>query len=164
MRYFKQITALHRFSFKITRQAAGHVVQQLAKQQLKNLKLFKFISMVVLQSLLVFLYNPMKSFFVNRELLSLLPIDIVFTDQTQLSGFLLANLIMAAMGVYLISVSLFVSLNFYAIIVNCSIQVDLIEIDIKQLDTFWSNTSTTSLLQRHLFLRNICQKCQDKDE
>ncbi len=150
---------------KIIRQAGRHTAEQFENQQRKNLKLFKLISLVMLQSFLMFMYNPMKSYIVNRELQSLLPIDIMFTDQTELFGFLIANVVMVSMGVYLICVSLFVSLHFYAIIFNYSIQVDLIEIDIRQLDALWSNkTNKASLAERHLFLRNICQKCQDKDE
>ncbi len=163
-KYFKEIAALHKFSLKISRQADGLAAQHLKKQQCKNLKIYKFITAVVYKALLMFMYNPLRSYMANRELQSLLPIDIMFTDQTQLTGFTIANLIMALMVIYLVFASLFMSLHFYGLILNYSIQVDLIEFDIKQLDTFWSGTSSTSLIERHLFLRNICQKCQDKDE
>ncbi len=161
--HHKRVAALHKFSIKITRQADKLVAEELEKQQRQNFKLYKFIGFLVVKSLLVFLYNPTKAFLVNRELQSLLPIDFVFVDQSELSGFLIANAIMVVMGIYLVLVSLY-TVNFYSIIVNYSIQADLIEADVKQLDAFWSNTKTTSLSERHSFLRNICLKCQDKDK
>ncbi len=160
---YKRIAALHNFTYKITRQTNVLAAEQIAKQQRKNLKLFKFIMFFILKSLSWFMYNPMKAYIFNREFLLLMPMEIMFTDHTQLSGFLIANAIMAVMGVYVVAISLFISFHFYAIILNYAIQVDLIEADVKQLDAFWSDTSTNSLLERHLLLRNICQKCQDKD-
>ncbi len=162
--HYKRIAAIHNFSFKITRQAGQLVAKVLDKQQRHNLILYKVFSFLIIKSLLVFMYNPLKSFFVNHELLSLLPMDIIFTDQTNLLGFIIANLIMSVMGVYLVSVSLFISLHFFVAISNYLIQVELIKVDIEKLDAFCSDTSTSTLSQRHSFLRNICQKCQDKDE
>lgn len=93
----------------------------------------------------------------------LLPIEIMFTDQSTLSGFLIANVFMIFMGVYYgYLASLYVGLHFIYAILNYSMQVDLIEVDINELDELWRDTSTTTVFERHLFLRNICQKCQDK--
>ncbi|XP_037038357.1 uncharacterized protein LOC119075890 [Bradysia coprophila] len=162
IKFNKNMTALHNFSFKITRQA-GSLTEQIEKQQRRNLNLYKLICLVEVSSLLVFSYNPLKSFILRGEYLSLLPIEIIFIDQTQLSGFLMANAFMAVMGVVLVWKSMFIAMNFVASISNYAIQVDLIEFDIKQLDALWENTNTNSLSERHSFLRNICQKCQDKD-
>ncbi len=164
MTQYKRMTALHRFTFKIARQASRVVAEKLTKSERENLKLYKFIFFLIVKSLSIFFYYPIKSYIVSREWRSLLPIEIIFVDQSELSGFLIANLIMSMLGWYLVFVSLFGSLHFYNIISNYAIQVDLIEADVMQLDAFWSDTSTTSLSERHLFLRNICQKCQDKDK
>nr|QGW45436.1 odorant receptor 63 [Bradysia odoriphaga] len=162
VKFNKEITALHNFSFKITRQA-GSLTEQIEKQQRRNLKVYKFICMAEISSLMVFSYNPLKSFFFRGEYFSLLPIEMIFIDQTELTGFLIANALMSVMGVVLVWSSMFVAMNFVASISNYSILVDVIEYDIRQLDTFWENPTTTSLSERHMFLRNICQKCQDKD-
>ncbi|XP_037049690.1 odorant receptor 67d-like [Bradysia coprophila] len=162
IKFNKNITALHNFSFKITRQA-GSLAEQIEKQQRQNLKLYKLICMIEVSSLLVFSYNPLKSYILRGEYLSLLPIEMIFIDQTQLSGFLIANAIMSVMGVVLVWSSMFIAMNFVASISNYSIQVDLIESDIKQLDALWENKKATNLSERYSFLRNICQKCQDKD-
>lgn len=112
----------------------------------------------------IYAYNPIKSFVVNRELVSLLPIEIMFTDQSKLSGFLIANAFMLIMGIYSALASLYIDLHFVAAIFNYSMQVDLIEVDINELDEFWRDTTTTTVLERRMFLRNICRKCQDKDK
>ncbi|XP_037034390.1 odorant receptor 67d-like [Bradysia coprophila] len=161
-KYYKEITALHRFSFKITRLAGNNATELLKRRQRYNLRIYIFIALVEITSVLIFLYNPMKLFIFNGELVSILPIEIVFIDQTELSGFLLANSIMTVMGVYAVVGSLYVGFQFYAIILNYSIQIDLIELDVKQLDAFWGNTAKSTLSDRYFLLRNICQKCQDK--
>lgn len=71
---------------------------------------------------------------------------------------------MSRLGVLAIFGSLFVAWHFYAVILNHSIQVDLIEFDVRQLDAFWSDTMTSSLCDQYFLLRNICQKCQDKEK
>ncbi len=114
--------------------------------------------------MLIFVCNPIKSFIVNRELVSLLPIEITFTDQAQLSGFLVANTFMTVMGLFAAFGTFFMAMHFVITISYYSIQVDLIEADMKQLDAFWSRTKETTLFERQLFFRNICQKCQDKDK
>ncbi len=164
MRFYKEITAVHNFSFKIIRQAGRDAADQLENRQLQNLKYCRPILYLALTSVLIFIYNPIKSFLVNREFLSLLPIEIMFTDQTQLSGFLIANALMTLMGIYATCASLIMGMHFVLAISNYSIQVDLIEFDMKQLDVFWSSMKTSTLSERQLFLRNICQKCQDKDK
>lgn len=158
------MTALHSFSYKITRLAGSDEAKRLKEQQLNNLKICKLIALVEITAVLIFVYNPMKSFIFKNELVSLLPIEIMFIDQNELVGFLLANCIMTSIDFYAVFGPLFVALNFYVMILNYSFQVDLIEFDVRRLDTFWSDPAASTLSERYSLLRNICQKCQDKDK
>lgn len=119
---------------------------------------------MALTSGLIYLYNPIKSLVYEQKLVSLLPIEIVFVDQSSLTGFLIANSLMVVMGLYAVFESLFMGLHFVAAIFNYSIQVEIIECDVKQLDEFWSNSSISTKAERYFLLRNICQKCQDKNK
>lgn len=113
-----------------------------------------------------YMFNPVKSVIYRDkgEMVSLLPFEISFTDQSTLSGYLTANACMSVMGVYAVFIALFVVLHFITIILNYSMLVDIIEVDIKQLDELWRDKRKTTVVERHLFLRNICLKCQDKDK
>lgn len=142
------------------------MAEKLQYQQIENLKLCKLFLFMALVSASIYVYNPIKSFIHNRELQSLLPIEIMFTDQSKLCGFLIANAFMVLMGFYAVIGSLYLGFHFVATILNYSMLVDLIASDIGQLDEIWrvETSSATSIRERHMFLRNICQKCQDKDE
>ncbi|XP_037039483.1 odorant receptor 67d-like isoform X1 [Bradysia coprophila] len=164
LKYFREITALHNFSARIIRQASRQMTEKLQHLELLKQRIAQFLGFSAAVSTAAYLFNPVQSV-INRdkgEMVSLLPYEISFTDQSTLSGYLVANACMSIMGVYAVFISLFVVLHFITIILNYSVQVDIIEVDVKQLDEFWRDHKKTTV-ERHLFLRNICQKCQDKD-
>lgn len=163
IRSYKQLTALHNFTYKITRQASNNVAEVLDKQQRSNLKLCKVITILAVLSLSIYGSNSTKEFIFAGKLVPLLPTDMMFLDQTKISDFLIANSLMILMGLWTFFVILVVMLHFLMLILNCSIQMDLIEEDMRQLDEHWSNPKTSTLRERQMFLKNICQKCQDKD-
>lgn len=111
---------------------------------------------------LIYLFYPIKAFIVDRELTPLLPIEIMFIDQSTLSGFLIANILMIVMGLYAVDGSLYVALHLSNTILNYAMQVDMIEMDIDELNELWNDRTCSSISKRHKFLRNICMKCQDK--
>lgn len=157
------MTAIHNFSFKLCRQSYGEKLSdKLEKQQLQNLQLYKVAFILTLISVLVYVYHPIKLFIMNGEVTSILPIEIMFIDQSKLSGFFIANAVMFTMGIYSSVGALYIDLNFITAIMNYSMQVDIIEEDITKLDKLWLYPTATSVSERHLFLRNVCQKCQDK--
>lgn len=158
------MTAVFNFSFKIYRQNVVKLAEKLESQQMENIKIFKLVVFFGLVTVSIYVYSPIKTFVDSRKLESLLPIEIMFTDQSKLSGFLIANVCMVLMGFYAVIASLYIAFHFVATILNYSMQVDLIEVDINELDEFWHDTTTTSITERYMFLRNICQKCQDKDK
>lgn len=165
-KYYKQIAAVHNFSAKIIRQSNRQMAEKLENLELLKTKLAKFLCFSAVVSTVAYLINPVKSV-INREkekMVSLLPYEITFADQSTLPGYFIANACMSVMGVYAVFIALFVALHFVTIILNYSIQVDIIEMDVEQLDKFWRNDKKTTVFERHRFLRNICQKCQDKDK
>lgn len=133
-------------------------------QQINYLKLYKLIFYLGLLSAVIYIFYPIKAFIDNRELVPLLPIEILFIDQSIIPGFLIANIFMIVMGLYAVLVTLYVGFHLLAANLNYAMQVDLIGMDINELDKLWSLKSTTSTTERHMFLRNICQKCQDRDK
>lgn len=159
-----EIAAIHNFSYKICRQANKQLAEKIQNLQLRNLKLYKASSIVVIVSALIYVYHPMESFIMKRELVPLLPIDIIFIDQSTTSGFVIANVFMVLMGLYAVVGTIYMILHLFAAIFNYEIQVEIIEGDIRQLDAFWRDLKTSTRAERHLILRNICQKCQDKDK
>ncbi|XP_037039489.1 uncharacterized protein LOC119076688 [Bradysia coprophila] len=162
VKYYKALAALRNFNFKINRKAGKHMAEKLNNQQLNNFKLCKLIVFVVLLVEVIFSYYPLSQLVFSGKLVPLLPIEIMFMDQTKLFDYLIANSFITVAGVSAAFTFLSVLFNFLMAIFNCSTQVDLIEDDFQQLDTLWKHPKTTTLVQRHMFLRNICQKCQDR--
>nr|QGW45379.1 odorant receptor 6 [Bradysia odoriphaga] len=161
---YKALAALRHFSFKINRKADRNMAEKLNRHQLKNFKLCKIVVLSASLSYAAFTFYPLTQLVFNRKFVSLLPIEIMFLDQTKWSGFIIATAIVAVTGVWVELVFFSININFLMAIFNCSTQVILIEDDFKKLDAFWSNPKTTNLVERHMFLRNICQKCQDRDK
>ncbi|XP_037039490.1 odorant receptor 67d-like [Bradysia coprophila] len=163
MKHYKALAALRNFSFEITRKAGRHMTEKLDNQQLTIVKLCKLLLFEAVLVEVAFSYYPMSQLVHNRRLVPLLPIEVIFLDQTKLSDFLIANAITTVAGLWCLFTYLSIFCSFLMAIFNCSTQVDLIEDDFRQLDALWSHMKTTTLVQRQMFLRNICQKCQDRD-
>lgn len=85
----------------------------------------------------------------------------MFVDQSTMGGYFIASTLMIAMGVYAICGTEYMGMAFDYLIMNYALLVDILEIDFNELDELWSNTSTSTLAYRHLFLRNVCRKCID---
>lgn len=160
----EQLTAVLKFSFKLCRQTVGKRAETLENKQRFILRMSKWITFFAFLSAWLYIFYPIKAFIEHGELVPLLPIEIMFTDQSITSGFLIANSLMVIMGLYAVSGSLYMGLHFVAAILNYSMQIDLIEFDVKELDELWSNKTKRSPSDRHRLLRKICQKCQDKDK
>lgn len=87
--------------------------------------------------------------------------EIIFIDQSTQLGFLTANIVMAILGVYTVAITIYMLMHFIILVMSYTIRVDILEIDFKELDGLWSDTSTSPEAHRHMFLRNICVKCID---
>lgn len=115
----------------------------------------------VMSSVGLFVVCPFKSYFVDNELISLLPLEIVFVNQSTYSGFAIANTVMTSMGVFAaLGTVLYGALFVYAILMY-ALLVDLIGQDFKDLDDMWAEGSTVPLAHKQSFLKNICKKKQD---
>lgn len=108
-----------------------------------------------------FLACPLKGFIVDKELISLLPIEIVFVDQSNSSGFIVANCIMIVLGsVAALGLVVYDAVFIFAIFVY-GFKVDLMEQDLKDLDEMWADKIIVPLAYKHAYLRNIAKKRQD---
>lgn len=108
-----------------------------------------------------FIYYPVKSYIVDGKLVPLLPTEFMFLDQSNELDFLFANFIQVILCTYGSFGILYVGVGFIVLIKNLAPRVDIVEIDFNELDELWSDTSTSTLAYRHMFLRNICLKYVD---
>ncbi len=109
----------------------------------------------------MYLYFPIKSFIIDHQLVSFVPIEIMFIDQSTVAGYLLANGIFFLFGTFGISVVSYVGLSFGIAIMNYAPRVDILEIDFNELDELWSDTSTSTYAYRYMALKNIYVKFID---
>lgn len=115
----------------------------------------------VAASLGLFVVCPLYSYIAYNELISLLPLEIIFVDQSTFLGFVIANAVMIVMGIMATLGTIFYGAIFIYAIRMYSLQVNLIGQDFKDLDDMWADGSTVPLRYKQLLLRNICLKRQD---
>lgn len=118
----------------------------------------------VVSSVIFFVACPFKSYIVDKKLIPLLPLEIIFVDQSTFAGFAVANTIISGLGMFAgLGTILYGAVFIYAIRMY-SLLVNLIIEDFKDLDNMWADASTASLRHKQLLLRNICNKQQDIKE
>lgn len=160
-KYFKNIAALFESTLKICQQNTGRRGDVLKSRILSNFDFYKFLASLAIIIIVLYTFYPVHSFIVNGELVPFVPIEIMFLDQSTLSGYLTASIIMVTLGIYCVSGTEYMGLIFDYLVTNYSCLVDILEVDIKELDEMWTETSTSTLAHRHLFLRNMCRKYID---
>lgn len=159
----KKILSLLEFMLEVCRQnTVGRRADILTKHFRKCLMSLKAFTFGLAANVCLFVSQPFFSYFVEHRYMALLPSEILFVDQSSMSGFLTANAIMAFCGVYAASGTIFFVTLFILIVSNITVQVELIGDDFKSLDEMWANKKTT-LAYRHAFLRTICVRCQDME-
>lgn len=111
----------------------------------------------------MYMYYPLKSYVIDGELVSFEPFEIMFIDQSTMSGYVVANSIMVLAGISSVLGTGYMTLNFVALIMNYGIRVDILKANFNELDEMWSENKSmaSSVAYRHLFLRNICRKTID---
>lgn len=159
--YFKNITALFYSTLKICKEDRG---ANFRNRMSANFKFYKLIAYIAIFCGGIYMYYPVKSYFIDGELVPFLPIKIMFIDQTNKLGFFIANAIMATAGVYAIFATVHMGMSFVAVIMNYGPRVDILKDNFNELDELWRDTSTSTLQYRHMFLRNICRKYVDMRE
>lgn len=124
-------------------------------------KTYKFLciySLAVTMSLRVFLACPFKLYFFDNELMALLPLEIIFIDQSTQIGFVAANFVMVILGGFAVLGTILYGASFICIVYVYALQIKLLKEDIRDLDSMWRDSSVVPLAYRHYFLRNICVK------
>lgn len=127
----------------------------------RTLTVLKAYGIGVIICIFSYVALPIKLFLVDDVWMSLLPMEIIFCEQSTLSGFLAANAVQAHMGIYYGLATMMYPSVFLVSICYYRFQVELVGEDFKDLDKMWNGTSTTSVGYRHAYLRNICHKLQD---
>lgn len=113
---------------------------------------------------LFYLLVPITTFFVDKKLVALMPLEILFCDQSTTYGFFFANSVQATMGLHLYLFTLTYTSLFVTYITNYSVQVNLLAIDFNHLDKMWTGEINQPVAYRHAFLLNICKKRQDSNK
>lgn len=147
---------------KICRQnLSGSRVDILKSHLVGTLKFLKLYAVGVTSCLGLFVACPIKALVVDKELMSLLPIEIIFVDQSTYLGFAVGNCAMAVMGIYAALGTILYGAAFIFCVLMYALKVDLIGQDLKDLDEMFADKSTVPLAFRHAYLKNICKKRQD---
>lgn len=93
--------------------------------------------------------------------MSLIPMEILFCDQSTWSGYLVANSIQAVTAFTASICTVIYGLTFITIVGSYGLGAELLAEDFEDLDKMWTGEIEASVAYRHAFLRNICQKRQD---
>lgn len=162
-KYFKNMTALFNSTLKICKQCAGSQAEKLKSQLHDNFIYYKFLTSLAIGVTVIYLYYPLKSYVIDGELVSFEPFEIMFIDQSTISGYIVANSIMVLAGISCVLGTGYMVLNFVVLIMNYGLRVDILTDNFSELDEMWSEykSMASTVAYRHLFLRNICRKTID---
>lgn len=160
-KYHKHIAALFKTIGKICQENNGSRGEILTMRLKANHSFYKVLCSLTAFTGLAYLYQPLKSFILDRQLVPLLPIEFFFIDQSKAIEFVVANVVMVITAAFAISAIAYIGLNFFVIIMSFAPLVDLVQADFDELDELWCGPSTLNLLYRRRFLNNICRKYID---
>lgn len=163
-KYHKNIRALFESTLKICQQNIGSRGERLTSRVRFNFTFLKFIASLAIFLVIIYLFYPVKSFLIDGELVPFVPIEVMFIDQSTMWGYCAVSCAMMTVGVYAIFGTEYMVLAFVMMIINYSLRVEMLLMDIEELNDLWRDTSTSTLAERHLFLRNICRKSIDMRE
>lgn len=162
--HFKKILALLEFMLQVCRQNSNGRRAILLKTHLKKCyKSFILFAVCISANACLFLSVPVISYLVKKELIALVPCEVPFIDQSTLSGYLTANVIMSVNGVLAACGTIFSATSYILLITNYTVQVELIGDDFDCLDEMWADKKQP-LRHKRAFLRSICMRCQDMDK
>lgn len=128
-----------------------------------TMAVIKLFSMTMLLCVATFAIVPLYSYFVENELMSLLPMELPFVDKSTAVGFIIGNshtLIcasLAAVGMIMYSSVFIFSVCMYSTLIS------LIEVDLNDLDKLWATgeCNEITLTYKLASMRNICMKRRD---
>lgn len=155
------MTALFKATYKICQQSTGPQVEKLTKHLHENFNQYKILVSLAIIITGVYLYYPLKSYVVDGERVPFVPLEMMFVDQSTISGYCIASILMVTGGILAVLSTLYMGLSFVALILNYGPRVDILETNFKELDEMWCDASKSTIGYRHMFLRNICLKFID---
>lgn len=155
------MTALVHSTLKICQKCTGMQAELLIKRLKYNYTYYKMVLSLAPCCYTIYLCYPVYTFLTKGELVQFVPVEIMFIDQSKLTGYCMASSLMVFGGVLITLSTMYLTLTFVMIIMNYGTRVDLFETDFKELDELWSGASKSSVAYRHMFLRNVCRKAID---
>lgn len=132
-----------------------------------TLKLFAFLtSYTIITGVCLGIYFavPIKTYFVDNELVALMPVEILFCDPSTTLGFTFKTFVQILMGVHLVLISYASTVPLFTYILTYDVEVNILGENFNELDEMWTNHRNVSLAYRHAFLFNMCKKRQDMNK
>ncbi len=163
-KYCVNITALFRATHKICVENGNARGAPFLNRMVENFNFYKFVASMAIIITPLYMFYPVKSYVIDGKFVQFVPIEIMFVDQTTSWGFLFSSAVMGTLGLYAIFGTEYMLLTFVAVIMNYAPRVDILEANFNELDALWSETSTSKILYRHTYLRNVCRKYEDMRE
>lgn len=117
----------------------------------------RFITCTTSTAVGVFGVIPIAVYVVNKELIPLIPIKIIFCDHS----YTLTIIVQTFMGGYSVYSTIIYGAVMIFCISNYILQMDLIGEDFQELDRMWKRGNDVSIAYKHAFLKNLCKKRQD---
>lgn len=142
----------------------GRQVEVVRSELKKTWLLLSLFTIGISMFLIFFACTPPIVYVVKHEILTLMPIEIIFCDVTQASGLFVATIPHMIMGYYAASVTLLSALIFIFCMSNYILQGNLILDDFQMLDGVWNDINNISLEYKRAFLVNICKKREDMNQ
>lgn len=147
--------------FKVNvRGPKASVLKKHIDETFTNIKVFLTIQSL---ALVVFICYPIYGYVTNNELIQIMPMEFPFVDQTTVSGFIFANLVMMKMGVWAFCGSVGFDMFLARMIYNYCALVKLLQQDLADYVMMSKEIGDRSNHYRKMFFRNFLLKCQDKD-
>lgn len=111
-----------------------------------------------------FAITPIMVYINTREIIPLMPVEVVFCDQSQKAGFIVATIVHMCFGFYAATATVIYGAASIFCISNYIFQVDLIAEDFIELDSMWNGKNNIRVAYKRAFLKNICKKRQDMNK
>lgn len=148
-------------TLKICKDNTGLRAEKIKERVQNNFLFYKLLAVLAAVVGWIYIYYPIYSFLFNGKLVPFIPVEFMFVDHSSNLGFLIASFIQAILSAYALSGDLCMGYLLVYTVMDYRIRVDVTEIDFKEFDDLWNDRSTSTLLYRHMYLRNICRKYID---
>lgn len=135
---------------------------EIVKSSLRKTWSLIFIFLIgCLTAILFFTFTPIMVYLTRKEIMPLIPLEIIFCDQSRTFGFIIATIVHLILGTYACVATVIYGAVVLFCICNYTFQVDLIAVDFQDLDRMWDGKNDIPVEYKHAFLKNMCKKNQD---